>query len=224
MSMKTTLPAFTIAILLFAGCKSATFFETPNHLGNITGTLYLENGRKVDGKLMIDMGFSPRNAVRIIPSGEKESMKFSLSEIDGYETRGTYYALKEIRNSISVGKNYSFMKRLTPANSRIHLYENIEKEVRTRSYRRYNSGTSTTYEADYYMQFPDDRRDAVWALSSSKFTPNFDEKMSKLVADCPALASKIARKEEPYFYRQVSSTEKRAEVLLTIISEYNNCR
>ena len=66
--------------------------------------------------------------------------------------------------------------------------------------------------------------DDVWRLSSSKFTPNFDEKMSLLLADCPTLAHKITEKQEGYYYRQVSFTERRADVLLNIISEYNKCR
>ncbi|HEX6913803.1 MAG TPA: hypothetical protein VF145_01095, partial [Chitinophagaceae bacterium] len=77
----------------------------------------------------------------------------------------------------------------------------------------------------YYMQFPSETGDGVWAVNSSKFVPNFDEKMSKLLEDCPALAKKIAAKENGYFYAQVSVfRERRADVLMTIIKEYNECR
>ena len=112
------------------------------------------------------------------------------------------------------------MKRLTGEGSRIHLYEDLQKETTTS-----NNVTSTKYETQYYMQFPKEDGDEVWPLNSKKFVPNFDEKMSRIVADCPSLAEKIARKENGYFYAQVSLfKERRAEVLLHIIDEYNQCK
>jgi hypothetical protein len=64
----------------------------------------------------------------------------------------------------------------------------------------------------------------VWALNGAKFVPDFHQKVSKLVSDCPTLAAKISNKENGYFYAQVSLfKEKRAGVLLNIIDEYNNC-
>jgi hypothetical protein len=129
--------------------------------------------------------------------------------------------LKEVRGGIRLGKEYSFMKRLTKEDSRIHLYENTEK-VTTSS--GPNMGSYTYYETQYFLKLPNEEGDAVWPLSSSKFVPNFDEKMSKLVADCPKLAAKIANKEDGYFYAQVSFfKEKRANVLMNIIDEYNSC-
>ncbi|MBO9684222.1 MAG: hypothetical protein J7502_16410, partial [Flavisolibacter sp.] len=59
----------------------------------------------------------------------------------------------------------------------------------------------------------------------SRFVPDFNGKMSKLVADCPLLAAKISNKEDGYFYAQVSLfTDKRVNVIMNIIEEYNNCR
>jgi hypothetical protein len=87
------------------------------------------------------------------------------------------------------------------------------------------SSSTKNYETQYYMQFPSESGDGVWAVNSSKFVPNFDEKMSKLVEDCPALSKKIADKEPGYFYAQVTVfKEKRADVLWNIISEYNKCK
>jgi len=88
-----------------------------------------------------------------------------------------------------------------------------------------NTVTSSRVETQYYMSFPNEDNNAAWALNSSKFVPNFDEKMSKLLADCPALARKIADKEPGYFYAQISLfKEKRAAILWEIIKEYNNCK
>ncbi len=218
--MKRLLP-FIVIVVLFASCKSAAFFESPNSLRNITGKLYLTNGRTVEGKLVINTDNFLGNPVKVFLPGEKQAQKYALHDVQAYETREEYYVLKEVRgNGLSLGRNYSFMKRLTQQDSRIHLYENMQKVTST------NNGTSSSrYETQYYMQFPSETGDAVWAVNSSKFVPNFDEKMSKLVEDCPALAKKIADKESGYFYAQVSLfKEKRADVLWNIITEYNKCR
>jgi hypothetical protein len=115
------------------------------------------------------------------------------------------------------------MKRLTPESSRIHLYEDVEKVSETNRANG-NSYTNTRYETEYYLQLPNEAGSDVYALNSSRFVPNFDEKMSRVVSDCPALAQKIAAKENGYFYAQVSFfKEKRANVVMTIIEEYNRC-
>jgi hypothetical protein len=54
--------------------------------------------------------------------------------------------------------------------------------------------------------------------------PMFDQKMSQIVVDCPALAAKIRSKENGYFIPMGSfKTNKHPEVLLKIINEYNSC-
>ena len=184
------------------------------------GVVYLTNGKSFEGKISINKGSFVSNPVKVYAEGDKKPMQFDLRDVKAYEINGDYYALKEIKGGVIIGHRYSFMERLTPENSRIHLYENVEK-VTTRT--RY--GTTTHYETEYYMELPGTDDDNVWAVNSSKFVPNFDEKMSKLLSDCPMLARKIANQEEGYFYRQISMfKEKRANVLLNIIEEYNRCR
>jgi hypothetical protein len=222
--MKPFLPLVAAITLFFTACRSASSFESPNSLRNISGTLFLTNGRTVEGKLVVSTGNTLGSPVKVFLPGEKQPQKFSLHEIEGYEIRSQYYELKEVRGGISLGSRYSFMKRLTPKDSRIHLYENMEERTTTTT----NNGVSSSsknYETQYYMQFPSESGDGVWAVNSSKFVPNFDEKMSKLVEDCPVLSKKIADKEPGYFYAQVTVfKEKRADVLWNIISEYNKCK
>lgn len=218
--MKRVLP-FLIVVVIFSSCKSMAYFDTPNDLKNMPATLYLTNGRSYKGKLVVHTNKYSANAVKMYLEGERKPMNFSLAEVKGYQFRNDYYELKEVRGGLRLGKEYSFMKRLTKDNSRIHLYENTRKVTTSNGA---NMGSYTYYETQYYLKLPQEEGDAVWPLSSSKFVPNFDEKMSRLVADCPALATKIANKEEGYFYAQVSFfKEKRANVLMNIIDEYNEC-
>jgi len=187
----------------------------------MTGTLYLTNGKAVDGRLVIQMGNLFSNNVKVYAEGEKKPMNFNLGEVQGYTLRNNYYALKEKKGSFGLGRRLSFMKRLTPTNSRIHLYEEMEKVTESG---KANTSSRTRYETEYYLQLPDEATDDVYPLGGSKFVPNFDEKMSRMVSDCPLLAQKIAAKESGYFYAQVSLfKEKRVEVLMNIIREYNRC-
>lgn len=220
--MKRFIPLIA-GIAMLASCKTASF-ETPNNLRYMPGKLYLTNGRTVEGKLVVSVN-NFGSAVKIYLDGEKKPQRYELHDIEAYEIRGEYFELKEIKGGFSLGKNMSFMKRLTPPDSRIHLYENTEKNTSTSNNRNGTSTTRTTYDLQYYMQFPGKNGDDVWALNSSKFVPNFDEKMSQLVKDCPTLSAKIAAKEPGYFYAQVTVfREKRADVLLQIINEYNKCK
>ena len=217
---KIHLYILSTVMIIISSCASVSSFDTPNSIRNIYGTLHLTNGKSVDGKLVINReGFSGRT-VKIFVDNERRPMQFNILEVEGYETRGNYFELKQLKGGLNLGREFSFMKRLTGEGSRIHLYEDLQKETTTS-----NNVTSTKYETQYYMQFPKEDGDEVWPLNSKKFVPNFDEKMSRIVADCPSLAEKIARKENGYFYAQVSLfKERRAEVLLHIIDEYNQCK
>jgi len=185
------------------------------------GTVYLMNGKSYDGKIVVNKSNLLSSPVKLYTEGDKKPMQFRLPDVKGYSIRNDYFALKEIRGGVNIGKHYSFMRRLTPEDSRISLFENIEKVTRTTS----NNTRSTHYETEYFMELPSEEGDGVWSLTSSKFVPNFDEKMSKIVSDCPTVARKIANREEGYFYRQVTVfKDKRPDVLMNIIDEYNRCR
>lgn len=222
--MQRILLSAVVITFLFTSCGSISSFESPNSLRNMTGTLFLANGKSVDGKLVIQTGNMFSSDVKIYADGEKEAMKFKLDEVEGYRIRNEYYSLKEKKGGIALGRRLSFMKRLTPENSRIHLFEDVERVSET-SRAGGSNATRYRYETEYYMQLPNETGAEVYPLGGSKFVPNFEEKMSRMVSDCPSLSQKIAAKESGYFYAQVSLfKEKRAEVLMNIIEEYNRCR
>ena len=221
--MKKNLILALIAVMVLASCGSVTSFESPNSLRNMTGTLFLTNGKSVDGKLVIQMGNMFGSDVKVYADGEKDAMKFNLGEVEGYRIRGDYYSLKEKKGGIALGRRLSFMKRLTPENSRIHLFEDVERVSETHKVNGRDE-TNYRYEIEYYMQLPNEATSNVYPLGGSRFVPNFDEKMSRMVSDCPSLAQKIVAKESGYFYAQISLfKEKRADVLMNIIDEYNRC-
>jgi hypothetical protein len=219
----------TLTLLFLCSCGSATFFKSPNQLQNIPGTLHLRDGKTITGNLVIDSDRPNSKAVQIYRSADKKPLRVPLSEIKGYAAQNESYELKEIKKPIVVGKghsllsqlaagkSYSFLKRLTPVHSRIHLYENMEPQTA-------GSTTTSRYTTVYYITLPTELENAVYPLDDSRLVPNFHEKMSRHVADCPALAQKIARKEPGYTYAHLNIVnEKRLAVLLNIIEEYNAC-
>jgi hypothetical protein len=211
------------AFILLSSCGSIASFESPNSVRNISGTLFLSNGKSVDGKLVIQTNNLFSSDVKVYTEEDKKPMHFDLGQVVGYRIRNDYYALKEKKGGIAVGRRLSFMKRLTPETSRIHLFEELEKVTETNKVNG-NNHTRSRYDTEYYLQLPMEEGAAVYPLGGSRFVPNFDEKVSQMMSDCPDLARKIAAKENGYFYAQVSLfKEKRAEVLLRIIEEYNRC-
>ncbi|MBB1284197.1 hypothetical protein HRH25_07425 [Flavisolibacter sp. BT320] len=180
------------------------------------GTLYLHDGKTIDGKLVIETENIFGSKVKMYTAEDRKPMQFSLSQVRGYAMGENEYELKEIREGLSIGKRQFFMKRLTPLNSRIHLYEFSKKETANK--------TSTRHVTEYYAQLPGEEENLVHSTIGSHFVPHFEQKVSRIVSDCPALAKKIADKQNGYFYAQVSLLkEKRVDVLMRIINEYNAC-
>src|SRR6476469_5766119 len=133
--MKRIFYALGIFVMIgFASCKSASSFDTPNDLRNITGTLYLTNGKSYHGKLIINTDAAFSSPVKLIPDGEKDAMKFNFGDVDHYEMRGETYVLKNVRSGLNIGHSYSFMKRLTKADSRIQMFEVVKVFTSTDRY------------------------------------------------------------------------------------------
>src|SRR5258705_4154753 len=158
--MKTLLVSLAAAIVL-SSCKTAAWYESPNDLNYISGTLFLINGRTVEGTLGVE---DWSGKVRVLVAGEKRPQRYKLRDVEGYKIRNEYYELKEIRDGASLNRNYRlhFMKRLTPDNSKIHLYEYLDKETSYSGYLR--SRAVTSLEKNYYVQLPSDSEDGVWDI------------------------------------------------------------
>jgi hypothetical protein len=205
-----------LSFTLLLSCRTLSYFESPNNLRNIGGTLYLRNGKTYAGKLIIETENAFSAPVRLFVGEERKPMQFRLADVKAFQVANNVYELKEMQEGISIGRRRYFMKRLTPETSRIHLFEFSKKEKVNK--------TSVRHETEFYIQLPEEKDDMVHAANSNTFVPHFEEKVSRMVQDCPALAKKIAGKKQGYFYAQVSLVrEKRAEVLFRIIEEYNEC-
>jgi hypothetical protein len=130
--MKTSLLYCLLLLITWcSSCRSLSYFDSPNNLRNIEGSLFLQNGRTYEGKLVIETENLFGRPVKLFVDDDKKPMQFSLNDVKGYAARNAYYELREIREGVSIGRQLYFMRRLTPENSRIHLFEFLKKEQST---------------------------------------------------------------------------------------------
>ena len=156
-----------------------------------------------------------RPFVDIIPEGKTENKRIPLSEITGYRLGPSFYDLKIVDIRMNGVNRLLFVKRLTPADSKLHLYELHESG-------KNNETGESLYS--YYLSLPGFGSLQTINTHATGVIPGFEDKMSAIVSDCPALAQKIKEKAKGYYIPFVSfDGRKHPTVLLKIISEYNNC-
>lgn len=209
-----------VLFLLFIAlsCSVAPVFHSPNRLYNLPATIFLHHGDSVQGILNLNNEVMIKK-VKIKSGSSKNAARYHLLEITSYKTAEEHYELKHLMGSSILGKTDYFMKRLTPTGSDIHLYEHKERHSEHRS------GKPVVYRPKYYVQFPNEHRNAVWALDSERLVPHFHQKMGAVVEVCADLKQKINNKIKGYHYTQFNTSEKdRAEVVMRIINEYNYCQ
>lgn len=181
------------------------------------GTIYMENGTQKNGEITIffETAYAPKDFISFSLNGKVEKMY--VNEIKGYKIKDKYYVPRYIDIEGNGINHLLFVQRLTMEGSKIHLYELYQR----------NQGSNANGEDiySYYISFPTLSKYEVWNASGKYLVPRFEEKMSKIVADCPALAQKIQQQNKGYFYAQLTlSNQKKADVLKKIIDEYNECK
>lgn len=202
--------------LLICSCSTSAVFYSPNHFKNTKGVVLLSGGDSVKGYISMNMEVMvhPKLSVR---NKDKQDEKIFLHDVSAIKIASDTYELRHIGKG-GPGRNLYFMKRLTTPDSKIHLFEHLEKRGNHRSDKR------ADYQVKYYIQFANQPRYSVWPVSGSHFQPHFDNKLGELLQDCPALAEKVLKKDQGYFYRGFNTTEKdKLKVWLRIIKEYNEC-
>jgi hypothetical protein len=219
------LPFRKIALLFLimtCGCKEPAYFISSNELNKEKVILYLRDQSRIPGTLTIslenfyNLNVDSKTSIRFIPEGDSLEKDINLKAIEGYSIGPDFYALKKLDLFMNNTFYLLFVKRLTTESSKIQLYELYE------SGRGNNTGE---IKYSYYLSLPSYGPLETMNTRSSGLVPFFDEKMSEIVHDCPALSRKIQSKENGYFLPLTSfNIKKHPEVLLKIINEYNNCK
>jgi hypothetical protein len=207
-------------VTINVSCNPSSYFTTPNNVRNIPSTVYLKDGEVIEGKLHVESNIWGRQSVKVHKQHNDEVVMFDIEDLKGYKSNNSFYDLKEITTGVGKGYHHKFMKRLTPADSRIHLYEHVAK-TNLPDKNKPNNG----YIRDYYVQLPNEKGDIVWSLGSKKFHPHFNRKMAQVVKNCPEVSKKVADKEVGYNYHHNSfQPQNEPQILMNIINDYNNCK
>lgn len=205
-------------VLFFTSCSTVRYMNSPNDLQNIPAVLYLKNGIVINGNLVVNLNTSLTMPVSIQSQNNKK-FKYTLNEINGFSIEGNYFNLNDIKSDFLESRERVFMKRLTPLNSRIVLYEHSFNTTNNINYT-----DKYAYRSLYYIHFENDKGNEVWPLHGKKFTPLFSSKMSLIVKDCQELSDKIQNKQEGYFFPEFTGDNKQLNVMMKIIEEYNKCQ
>ena len=143
-------------------------------------TITLANGRKLNGKLSIRTfdNYSSVSRVQFSIDASNIYHDYFIGDLKSIYMNGSTYSVKLLVGSNFWGGNaLRFLKQLTQPGGRMDLYQN---EVVSKNPTTGKDETSI----EYYLRLPG-ANDEVYNLESSKFTPNFNDKMSRYVQDCP---------------------------------------
>jgi hypothetical protein len=213
---------FYISLIILAACNTP-YYTSINKMKGQPATLTLNNGTVLTGKLNVNAStnFINVTTIQFAEGDTKEYKDYFTSDIKSIFYNGNNYAVKLLITNALSSDIYRLVKLLNPPGSKIELYEyETTKQVTAAN----GATVSSQKVMQYYLQLPGATHNEVYNIESAKFTPNFDEKMSAIVQDCPTLAEKIKSKNKDYFYPYFSSEQKRKIVLQQIINEYNNCQ
>ncbi len=212
---------FSLAVI-FCSCSQAFYFETPNDVYRMKGTILFNDNTKLTGDITIPFEenyqayINTGQFIQIIPEGKTTEERVSLNSITGYYIDSNFYALKRVFLFIDHNDHMLFVKRLTSEHSKIQLY------ILHQSGKSNPTGEETD---DYFISLPKSGPYEAINTRSAKLIPDFDAKMSAFVADCPPIADKIRSRADGYFLPFVTIDRfKHRDVLMKIINEYNNCQ
>jgi hypothetical protein len=208
-------------------CKIYSYFNSSNDLSNEYCQVFLVDETEIDGKITIqfETGHVVEKYLKI-KTGSNEEKKILITDIQYYKHKDEYYFPKETnleayeipyRDKMYTPNvnNILFMKRLTKENAKIKFFQLFKSR---------NNSSDGIDQYDYYISLNNENRFVTWGIRENKFFPNFEEKMSKIVSDCPSLAEKIKQKMNGYAVRQMSVDAKKYEVIKKIVDEYNSCK
>ena len=213
--------------IIAGGCKTYSYFRSSNDFLNKDCQVFLIDRTEVNGKLTIqfETGHDIDKYLKIQTGGNAEK-KIFITDIQYYKYKDEYYFPKEIsveayeipyRDKMYLPNvnNLLFVKRLTKEGAKIQFFELFKSR---------NNSPDGIDQYDYYISFNNENRFVAWSIRGTKFFPNFEEKMSKIVSDCPSLAEKIKQKMDGYALRQIAVDAKKYEVIRKIVDEYNSCK
>lgn len=216
-----------VIITTFFGCKPYAYFTNGNDFLKANCKVYLTDSSTIEGLLTVqfETGQATKDYVNIITSGNVQK-QIAVTDIVYFEYNNDFYYPKIIdleayeipgRDKIYTlnVNNLLFLKEITKSDVKLHLFELFEPRTKT---------LDGIDHYDYYIALNKENRFLAWSIRGKKLFPDFGEKMSAIVSDCPQLSEKIKQKQSGYSLKQTSLDNKKEEVMKRIVLEYNNCK
>jgi len=203
--------------LFTSGCVSS-YFATPNDVFLRHATIYFDNGAQKTGEITVQLenGVKSNQYVTLYYKDQHQSEQISVDSIKYYQINNEVYVPKKIDFDFDGTYHFLFVKRLTEENSKIHLYE---------LHQDYKANSTGEDKRLYFISFPLFSKYEVWATYSKNLFPDFADKMSRQLSDCPSLAEKVRSRTKGYFIAsQLIPESTKLGVYKRIIDEYNSCQ
>lgn len=216
--MKTLAKIFLGIVVIFLISCNSSFYNNVNDMGGQPATLYLKNGNVLNGKLEI-RSFDEFSSVQKITFSEGNTNRYQWfypKDIEGIYFNGANYSLELIQAMDMWNKRaYKFLKNITPNQGKMQIFED--------EYTQKNSFGNIEKVTKMYIKLPNN--EGVFDAQSDRFVPNFNEKVSRYLSDCPSVSSRILNKEKEFSYAFVNQGEvQRKQVWMNIVFEYNQCK
>ena len=216
--MKTLAKIFSGIVVMFLISCNSLFYNNVNDMGGQPATLYLKNGNVLNGKLEI-RSFDEFSSVQKITFSEGNTNRYQWfypKDIEGIYFNGANYSLELIQAMDMWNKRaYKFLKNITPNQGKMQIFED--------EYTQKNSFGNIEKVTKMYIKLPNN--EGVFDAQSDRFVPNFNEKVSRYLSDCPSVSSRILNKEKEFSYAFVNQGEvQRKQVWMNIVFEYNQCK
>lgn len=216
--MKTLAKIFLGIMVIFLISCNSSFYNNVNDMGGQPATLYLKNGNVLNGKLEI-RSFDEFSSVQKITFSEGNTNRYQWfypKDIEGIYFNGANYSLELIQAMDMWNKRaYKFLKNITPNQGKMQIFED--------EYTQKNSFGNIEKVTKLYIKIPNN--EGVFDAQSDRFVPNFNEKVSRYLSDCPSVSSRILNKEKEFSYAFVNQGEvQRKQVWMNIVFEYNQCK
>ena len=216
--MKTLAKIFLGIVVIFLISCNSSFYNNVNDMGGQPATLYLKNGNILNGKLEI-RSFDEFSSVQKITFSEGNTNRYQWfypKDIEGIYFNGANYSLELIQAMDMWNKRaYKFLKNITPNQGKMQIFED--------EYTQKNSFGNIEKVTKMYIKLPNN--EGVFDAQSDRFVPNFNEKVSRYLSDCPSVSSRILNKEKEFSYAFVNQGEvQRKQVWMNIVFEYNQCK
>ena len=216
--MKTLAKIFSGIMVIFLISCNSSFYNNVNDMGGQPATLYLKNGNVLNGKLEI-RSFDEFSSVQKITFSEGNTNRYQWfypKDIEGIYFNGAKYSLELIQAMDMWNKRaYKFLKNITPNQGKMQIFED--------EYTQKNSFGNIEKVTKLYIKLPNN--EGVFDAQSDRFIPNFNEKVSRYLSDCPSVSSRILNKEKEFSYAFVNQGEvQRKQVWMNIVFEYNQCK